>query len=87
MIKVSVADRTPISVRVGKGAGARVSVPPMRVVTVEAEKYPGPYEITPTDQMQVYDTQRLMMTRKLVIGPIPSNYGKITWDGNCLTIT
>lgn len=49
--------------------------------------YPGPYVITPSDTTQVYETSGKQMERDLRINPIPSNYGKITWNGAVLTVS
>lgn len=87
MIKVSVGNRAPIPVRVGNGAGTSVSVPPTRVIALEAERYAGPYEITPSDEAQILQASGMMMPQDITIKPIPSNYGKITWDGASLTVS
>ena len=51
-----------------------------------AEYYQGSYEITPSDQTQLIDCGGLGSLRDFVINPIPSNYGRITWDGSVLTV-
>jgi hypothetical protein len=51
-----------------------------------ADYYAGDYEITPTDQTQLIDCGGLVSLRDFVIRPIPSNYGRITWDGSVLTV-
>lgn len=49
--------------------------------------YEGDYEVTPTDSTQTLSTQNRYMTANVVINPIPSNYGLITWDGSVLTVS
>ena len=49
--------------------------------------YAGPYEVTPTQETQVLQTDRLRMTSDVVVNPIPSNYGLITWNGSVLTVS
>lgn len=51
------------------------------------DPYTGDYEVTPTQQTQRLATQGKSMTADVVINPIPSNYGLITWDGTKLTIS
>lgn len=51
------------------------------------DPYTGDYEVTPTQQTQTLYTQGKSMTADVVINPIPSNYGLITWDGTKLMIS
>lgn len=52
-----------------------------------AEDYRGEYTITPTTTAQVLAVNDKRMTADLIINPIPSNYGLITWDGNTLLVS
>lgn len=52
-----------------------------------AEYYQGDYEITPSDETQLIDCGGLVSLRDFVVNPIPSNYGKITWNGAILTVS
>lgn len=58
-----------------------------KIVVVEGEQYTGSYTVTPSNQTQTLQTVNLLMTSNLVINPIPSNYGLITWDGSTLTVS
>ena len=49
--------------------------------------YRGAYEVTPGDQPQVLETENTTLLQNVVIGPIPSCYGKITWNGSFLTVS
>ena len=49
--------------------------------------YEGEYEITPSEGMQMLPTAGTRLENNIVIDPIPSNYGRITWDGSNITIT
>lgn len=49
--------------------------------------YEGEYEVTPTQQTQILNTDALYMRGNVTINPIPSNYGLITWNGSTLTIS
>lgn len=50
-------------------------------------KYEGEYEVTPGDDAITLETKDLMMLDNVTINPIPSNYGKIGWNGAYLTVT
>lgn len=43
--------------------------------------YEGPYEVTPSRETQVLNTEGLMMTASVTVNPIPRNYGLITYNG------
>ena len=49
--------------------------------------YSDTYEVTPSAETQTLYTGGLMMSRNVIINPIPSNYGLITWNGNKLTVS
>lgn len=48
---------------------------------VQVPWYEGEYEITPAAEAQTIPTSMLRMHEDLVVGPIPSNYGLISWSG------
>ena len=54
---------------------------------VTAGDYSGPYEVTPTNEIQTLATAGKTLESNVTINPIPSNYGLITWDGNILTVS
>lgn len=49
--------------------------------------YEGAYEVTPSEETQTLETDSLYMRGDIVIHPIPSNYGLITWNGSTLTVS
>ena len=49
--------------------------------------YPGPYMVTPGDAEQVIACEGLLMPQDIIIQPVPSNYGRISWDGVTLTVS
>lgn len=49
--------------------------------------YTGEYTITPTTETQTLATANKTLTRDIVINPIPSNYGLITWNGSTLMVS
>lgn len=53
----------------------------------DIQQYSGSLVITPTQSTQVLPTRGLSMADNLTINPIPSNYGKIAWNGSTLTVS
>lgn len=49
--------------------------------------YSGAYEFTPSAETQTLPTAMRELTQDIVINPIPSNYGLITWNGEFLTVS
>ena len=54
---------------------------------VMARPYSGTVEVTPSAEAQILPTKGYMLESNVVINPIPSNYGLITWDGTRLTVS
>ena len=49
--------------------------------------YSGPYEVTPSESTQVLETAYHKLAANVVVNPIPSNYGLVTWNGSTITIS
>jgi len=49
--------------------------------------YSGEYEVIPGDNEQVLRTEGKKLIHDIIVEAIPSNYGKITWDGSVLTVS
>lgn len=85
-LQASVSDQYSLSA----AAGEDITVEPaLAYVKQELHliPYEGSYEVTPSDQPQTLPTEMKEMIRDLVINPIPSNYGLITWNGTTLTVS
>lgn len=52
-----------------------------------AGEYNGPCVVTPSSDTQTLYTINKNMTQNVVVEPIPSNYGLITWDGHKITVS
>ena len=50
-------------------------------------EYEGSYEVTPTAEEQTLQTANKVLAADIVINPIPSNYGLITWDGTVINVS
>ena len=51
------------------------------------EPYEGSYEFTPSGERQEIEIENKRATQNIIIDPIPSNYGLITWDGTTITVS
>lgn len=49
--------------------------------------YDGSYEVTPTQQTQTLNTSQKVLVENVIINPIPSNYGLISYNGSVLTVS
>ena len=56
-------------------------------ITVLPDPYEGDTVITPSDERQTLPTRGKYLSNNVVINPIPSNYGKISWNGSVLTVS
>lgn len=66
--------------------GLSTEIPVVREL-VERDPYTGPVVVTPSAEEQTLSTKNLRMTDDVVINPIPSYYGLITWDGSIMVIS
>lgn len=57
------------------------------VVEVLPDPYTGSYDITPTDEEQTLVTVGKSMASNVIVHAIPSNYGRIAWNGSYLTVS
>lgn len=55
--------------------------------TTSKDDYQGTYEVSPSEDAQTLETANKTLTQNVIINPIPSNYGLITWDGSVLTVS
>lgn len=58
-----------------------------KVIGHDLPTYTGETVVTPSETEQVLATADKVVTRNIVINPIPSNYGLITWNGSTLTVS
>lgn len=56
-------------------------------VLVDGVPYGGSYEVTPSEVQQVLGTASRTLADDVVVNPIPSNYGLITYDGTGITVS
>ena len=49
-------------------------------------EYTGPRVITPTEETQTLATANKSVLENIVVEPIPTNYGRIEWNGSVLRV-
>lgn len=54
---------------------------------VYPETYKGAYNVVPSMERQVLNTESLTMTDDVVVEKIPECYGLITWNGSFLRVS
>lgn len=84
-IKLKVITGGEVKLQVSDPDGARFRA--SEGIPIYPEAYAGSYEVTPTQDTQVLQTDHLMMTANVVVNPIPSNYGLITYNGSFITVS
>lgn len=57
-----------------------------KIIAITSEAYTGVTEVTPTENEQVLLTQNKRVPSNIIVHAIPSNWGKIIWDGVSLTV-
>ena len=57
------------------------------ITVVSGDHYEGTTTITPNSQIQTLQTVGLVVDSNIIINPIPSNYGVISWNGSVLTVS
>lgn len=69
------------------GGSVGVITADQRPIEWRGAEYAGPYQVTPGSEAQRLTTHDLRMTEDLIIDPIPSQYGLVTWNGSVLTVS
>lgn len=57
-----------------------------KVVGQDLPTYADTTEVTPSDNEQVLLTADRVLTKNIIVNPIPENYGRLLWSGNTLTV-
>lgn len=50
-------------------------------------EYRGATYIIPSESEQILRTEGTRLSTEITVAPIPSNYGRITWDGSTITVS
>lgn len=63
------------------------STPGFSVVRQAYPAYEGETTVTPSSSRVVLETNEHSLYSNIIIEPIPSNYGRIAWNGSALTVS
>jgi len=81
-VMVSVKTQIPSSVGIAKPSVSTVTDGGTQItITSDTDPYTGSYVVTPSENQQVLNTANLRMASNVTINPIPSNYGRVIYDG------
>ena len=72
--------------KTGTSAAIRLSDMPALIRSIGYPAYTGSYNVTPSTQQQTLHVEGRVMSQDVTINAVPSNYGKISWDGSTLTV-
>lgn len=79
------------SVSIPMNVGSTNSTVLMNIKTVieivQTNPYTGEYHFTPGDEEIVVETTDKYLSENIIIDPIPSNYGHISWNGSVITVS
>lgn len=85
-VRFRVRDHPGLVFRIGNvnGLVMRIGAP---LTNVEIPAYEGSYTVIPGTVAQVLQTAGKSMAENVTVGPIPQNYGLITWNGTVITVS
>ena len=87
LAELTVSDKSlAFELEIGGGVSLEGEMLPPAVYR-DPDPYLGPYEVTPAREAQVLSTSGHSMSQDVVVEPIPSNYGLITYDGSKLVVS
>lgn len=84
-IELHVASSDSIGLHMGGGSSVPLEIG--ATVYGGGMPYTGNYEVTPSAQTQTLPTENRQMSGNIIINPIPSNYGLITYNGSVITVS
>lgn len=82
---IEVGDASAVSLSVA--SVAEIPLVAGDTTAITSNPYEGAYEWTPTTSQQTISIKDKTATNDIIINPIPSNYGLITWNGSTLTVS
>lgn len=87
-VRMTVSTTNEIPMRVsGGGVDIDAQIGATYVMAHAGNTYEGLKTVTPNAHRQVLPTEGCYMTEDIYVEPIPKNYGLITYDGSCITVS
>lgn len=87
MIRLTVRQTDNINLSVCQESNLSLAVEGYQVERLMPDIYEGDYVVTPSPESVTLPTEGMSMRSNVIINPIPSNYGLITWNGSTLTVS
>lgn len=85
-VHLSIQPRQSVGLRVSNRAGASLSLGGL-LYDRAADVWAGPYDVVPSQVEQVLPVEGCRMAHDVVVAPIPSQYGLITYNGGTITVS
>lgn len=86
-MKITVRPQPRIKVNIGGAESVGVGIPPTQVIAQNLyPDYSGAMSITPSAERQILGTSDSIVRGDIVVEAIPSNWGKIEFDGSRIRI-
>ena len=70
-----------------KRLSVSTGMPIVKIYEGDRPPYEGDYDVIPTDTEQILETDGKRMIGNVRVAPIPSNWGRITWNGSTITVS
>lgn len=86
-MRVHVGGNDDYNAKVSGRTRSRVGSSSPIVVREITDPYVGPTTVTPSSSIQTLATSGKTVGEDIIVDPIPSNYGLITWNGAVLTVS
>lgn len=84
-VTLHVAESDGALLHVGSSDAAALSIG-SEIYSVETQPYEGEYVVTPSEETQTLPTARKRLEQNVIVEPIPSNYGRISYSGSVITV-
>lgn len=87
VLDMDVTEPQVIPMTVSEAGGSISMTVGVSINLVAGQHYQGATTVTPTQEQQILLTQGKVVDANIIVEPIPSNYGLITWNGSVLRIS
>lgn len=87
MQSIIITNATEQKIGTQNAARQNIGVNNAQTIVIGADPYEGEYVVTPSAVRQILQTKNKCMGENVVVEPIPSNYGLITYNGFEITVS
>ena len=75
------------SLSLKRGESDSISIKASEGTPIVSNPYTGATDVIPSEQVQTLETAGKELLRNITVQPIPSNYGKITYNGSTILVS